>query len=122
MKHSKDVTHQHQISVRIQLEVLCEHFGSWCDGTAHKESNDVDAPSHVDMTKKRRRRGSNATMGAVLTRLLEVFYTKKLDIVVIGLENRYASFLLDHASCSISRRHAERSGNMRPENFRHIMA
>ena len=39
-------------------------------------------------------------MGAVLTRLLEVFYTKKLDIVVIGLENRYASFLLDHASCS----------------------
>jgi hypothetical protein len=27
-------------------------------------------------------------MGAVLTRLLEVFYTKKLDIVVIGLENR----------------------------------
>jgi hypothetical protein len=28
------------------------------------------------------------TMGAVLTRLLEVFWTKKLDIVVIGLENR----------------------------------
>lgn len=28
-------------------------------------------------------------MGAVLTRLLEVFWTKKLDIVVIGLENRY---------------------------------
>ena len=27
-------------------------------------------------------------MGAVLTRLLEIFYTKKLDIVVIGLENR----------------------------------
>ena len=53
---------------------------------------------------------AKATMGAVLTRLLEVFYTKKLDIVVIGLENRYASFLLDHASCSISVRHAERSG------------
>lgn len=29
-------------------------------------------------------------MGAILTRLLEIFYTKKLDIVVIGLENRYA--------------------------------
>jgi hypothetical protein len=29
-----------------------------------------------------------STMGAVLTRLLEIFYTKKLDIVVIGLENR----------------------------------
>jgi hypothetical protein len=28
-------------------------------------------------------------MGAVLTRLLEIFWTKKLDIVVIGLENRY---------------------------------
>jgi hypothetical protein len=28
-------------------------------------------------------------MGQVLRRLLEVFYTKKLDIVVIGLENRY---------------------------------
>jgi len=28
-------------------------------------------------------------MGAVLTRLLDIFYTKKLDIVVIGLENRY---------------------------------
>jgi Arf/Sar family protein len=27
-------------------------------------------------------------MGAVLTRLLEVFWTKKLDIVVIGLENK----------------------------------
>ncbi len=27
-------------------------------------------------------------MGAVLTKLLEVFWTKKLDIVVIGLENR----------------------------------
>jgi hypothetical protein len=31
-------------------------------------------------------------MGAVLTRLLEVFWTKKLDIVVIGLENRYAVY------------------------------
>lgn len=29
------------------------------------------------------------TMGQVLRKLLEVFYTKKLDIVVIGLENRY---------------------------------
>jgi len=28
-------------------------------------------------------------MGQVLRKLLEVFYTKKLDIVVIGLENRY---------------------------------
>jgi hypothetical protein len=37
-------------------------------------------------TKKR------LTMGAVLTRLLEVFWTKKLDIVVIGLENRYAIY------------------------------
>ena len=27
-------------------------------------------------------------MGAILTKLLEVFWTKKLDIVVIGLENR----------------------------------
>ena len=30
-------------------------------------------------------------MGAVLTKLLEVFWTKKLDIVVIGLENRCVS-------------------------------
>jgi len=30
-------------------------------------------------------------MGQVLRRLLEVFYTKKLDIVVIGLENRWVS-------------------------------
>jgi hypothetical protein len=30
-------------------------------------------------------------MGAVLTRLLEIFWTKKLDIVVIGLENRYGN-------------------------------
>jgi hypothetical protein len=28
-------------------------------------------------------------MGAILQKLLDVFYTKKLDIVVIGLENRY---------------------------------
>ena len=28
-------------------------------------------------------------MGAVLAKLLQVFWTKKLDIVVIGLENRY---------------------------------
>jgi len=28
-------------------------------------------------------------MGQLLSRLLEIFYTKKLDIVVIGLENRY---------------------------------
>ena len=27
-------------------------------------------------------------MGQILQRLMEVFYTKKLDIVVIGLENR----------------------------------
>jgi len=33
-------------------------------------------------------------MGAVLTRLLEIFYTKKLDIVVIGLENRYVHSVL----------------------------
>lgn len=32
---------------------------------------------------------TNNNMGALLTRLLEIFYTKKLDIVVIGLENRY---------------------------------
>ena len=29
------------------------------------------------------------TMGALLSSLLEIFYTKKLDIVVIGLENRW---------------------------------
>ena len=29
------------------------------------------------------------TMGAVLAKLLQIFWTKKLDIVVIGLENRY---------------------------------
>ena len=28
-------------------------------------------------------------MGQILQKLLDVFYTKKLDIVVIGLENRY---------------------------------
>ena len=28
-------------------------------------------------------------MGQILSSLLEIFYTKKLDIVVIGLENRY---------------------------------
>lgn len=27
-------------------------------------------------------------MGQILSSLLEIFYTKKLDIVVIGLENR----------------------------------
>jgi hypothetical protein len=32
--------------------------------------------------------GEKEIMGQVLQRLLEVFYTKKLDIVVIGLENR----------------------------------
>ena len=31
-------------------------------------------------------------MGAVLAKLLQIFWTKKLDIVVIGLENRYAKF------------------------------
>lgn len=35
-------------------------------------------------------------MGALLTRLLEIFYTKKLDIVVIGLENRY----VQHFDCT----------------------
>ncbi|GAX25021.1 hypothetical protein FisN_2Lh305 [Fistulifera solaris] len=33
-------------------------------------------------------------MGALLTRLLEIFYTKKLDIVVIGLENSGKTTLL----------------------------
>ena len=28
-------------------------------------------------------------MGQILSQLLAIFYTKKLDIVVIGLENRY---------------------------------
>lgn len=28
------------------------------------------------------------TMGQILSQLLAIFYTKKLDIVVIGLENR----------------------------------
>lgn len=62
-------------------------------------------------------------MGAVLTRLLEVFYTKKLDIVVIGLENRCVTFLLgpriSRYLCAAS--WSERSGNVRPENFRHIL-
>jgi hypothetical protein len=30
-------------------------------------------------------------MGQLLSQLLSIFYTKKLDIVVIGLENRYVS-------------------------------
>jgi hypothetical protein len=33
-------------------------------------------------------------MGAVLAKLLQVFWTKKLDIVVIGLENRCVSLSL----------------------------
>jgi hypothetical protein len=33
-------------------------------------------------------------MGAILQKLLDVFYTKKLDIVVIGLENRYSYVML----------------------------
>ena len=28
-------------------------------------------------------------MGQILSQLLQIFYTKKLDIVVIGLENRW---------------------------------
>lgn len=31
------------------------------------------------------------TMGQLLSSLLDIFYTKKLDIVVIGLENRCVS-------------------------------
>ncbi len=71
-------------------------------GTAQKERGDVDAsmlPKN-DGESSRRADGEairKATMGAVLTRLLEVFYTKKLDIVVIGLENRCASMLLGYA-------------------------
>jgi hypothetical protein len=34
-------------------------------------------------------------MGAVLAKLLQVFWTKKLDIVVIGLENRYVMVLVE---------------------------
>ena len=36
-------------------------------------------------------------MGASLAKLLEVFWTKKLDIVVIGLENRYVFSLAMHS-------------------------
>ena len=63
-------------------------------------------------------------MGAVLTRLLEVFYTKKLDIVVIGLENRCASMLVA-MSCGSSARLLLREGgehHVWTENFRHILA
>lgn len=52
-------------------------------------------------------------MGAVLTRLLEVFYTKKLDIVVIGLENRYASMVSGYVSCGSPAR------LLQAEEFRH---
>jgi len=38
-------------------------------------------------------------MGQVLRKLLEVFYTKKLDIVVIGLENRSVKMLLFCEEC-----------------------
>jgi hypothetical protein len=33
-------------------------------------------------------------MGQLLSSLLEIFYTKKLDIVVIGLENRYVFVII----------------------------
>jgi hypothetical protein len=33
-------------------------------------------------------------MGQLLSSLLEIFYTKKLDIVVIGLENRYVFIII----------------------------
>lgn len=59
-------------------------------------------------------------MGAVLTRLLEVFYTKKLDIVVIGLENRYASMVSGYVSCGSPARlllREEGASMVRAENF-----
>jgi hypothetical protein len=34
-------------------------------------------------------------MGQLLSSLLDIFYTKKLDIVVIGLENRYVRMMSD---------------------------
>ena len=39
-------------------------------------------------------RQSSPTMGALLSRMLEVFYTKKLEVVLVGLENRSARLLL----------------------------
>jgi len=48
----------------------------WTDGNVTE--NGQRALSHEDLL----------TMGQILTRLLEIFYSKKLDIVVIGLENR----------------------------------
>jgi hypothetical protein len=40
-------------------------------------------------------------MGQLLSSLLEIFYTKKLDIVVIGLENRYVRVAVCRTVCSI---------------------
>ena len=37
-------------------------------------------------------------MGQLLSNLLAIFYTKKLDIVVIGLENRYVD-VVDSPFC-----------------------
>jgi len=65
-------------------------------------------------------------MGQILQKLLDVFYTKNLDIVVIGLENRCAGFfvcIIDSsliASCVVVFR-ARRTvivGEKNPRSFR----
>jgi hypothetical protein len=43
---------------------------------------------HLPVLFRNSRTFSSFTMGQVLQKLLDIFYTKKLDIVVIGLENR----------------------------------
>jgi hypothetical protein len=47
-------------------------------------------------------------MGQLLSSLLEIFYTKKLDIVVIGLENRYV------CSCRTSSQGGSKEGRTFP--------
>lgn len=41
-------------------------------------------------------RAQRTTMGGILQKMLQAFYTKKLEVVLVGLENRY---VLDPWAC-----------------------
>jgi uncharacterized membrane protein len=59
-----------------------------------KESN-RNTILNIIIQYNRKKHIKSITMGAVLAKLLQVFWTKKLDIVVIGLENRYVMVLVE---------------------------
>lgn len=64
------------------------HFLLFCVGSNN--------PAHTYREEEEGKRNTSTAMGGILQRMLQTFYTKKLEVVLVGLENRSVLLICCH--------------------------